>query len=349
MTETENATLMGSRDPKFPGEESVPHRHKLLGGGGLAPVKSSSAPLEGRTMRGWGAPSVELSPLSLLKLGAGASRLLGQLPTGTRVYLPALPADPPGVIDDALSLLCRETAGRLVPVPHVAAQRTGSVDDLERRLCNWQKNSADGVAEVLVVRGDAHAHHGTGAEAAVRGTGGAFSTTMELLQSGALQRCGVRVVGLCGHPEGVGGVCMEEALRGLLPKLSWASEAGLQASVVTQFCFDASATAAYVEALHGMDSSADVRLGVVSQSSRSLRQRMATRCGVAPPPPLLDSAPDCWPGGYLRELARWNAGHRADGTLALHVYPFGGPLPALEWWREAAGDPTLEGMLTPLV
>ena len=46
---------------------------------------------------GW---SLELSAPGLLKPGSGSARLLPLLPPSTRVYLPALPNDPPTAIEE---------------------------------------------------------------------------------------------------------------------------------------------------------------------------------------------------------------------------------------------------------
>ena len=142
-----------------------------------------------------------------LELGIDALRrsapLLSRIPAGTRIYLPALIDDPPSAIEEALGLLTRENSG-LVPVPHIAASREVSVASLESRMAAWQRVSSDRVREVLVVRGDREAHqHGATTSTKAAATGGPFRTSLELLETGALQRCGVELVHLCGHPEGI--------------------------------------------------------------------------------------------------------------------------------------------------
>ena len=142
-----------------------------------------------------------------LELGIDALRssapLLSRIPAGTRIYLPALIDDPPSAIEEALGLLTRENSG-LVPVPHIAASREVSVASLESRMAAWQRVSSDRVREVLVVHGDREAHqHGAATSTKAAATGGPFRTSLELLETGALQRCGVELVHLCGHPEGI--------------------------------------------------------------------------------------------------------------------------------------------------
>ena len=274
-----------------------------------------------RTTIGW---SLELGAVGLLKAGSASAALLARLPAGTRIYLPALPADPPTAIEEALGLLRRENAA-LVPVPHVAASREASGASLESRLAAWQRASADGVREVLVVRGDPHGHstdeRTAAAAAGGGGGGGSFRTSLELLETGVLQRCGVEAVSLCGHPEGIGaaGLSADAARAHLTAKLLWAGAAGVHARVVTQFCFDASTATAYVDALRADGVDVDVSLGIVSPDVKmETRKAMALRCGVARP-----AAGIATPA--LRGIAQWQFERgEAAGAQALHLYPFGG-------------------------
>lgn len=290
--------------------------------------------------------SVELAPSTLLKAGGGVARLLPALPSGTRVFLPSLPADPADAIEQSIALLRRSHAG-LVPVPHIPAQRVQSLAVLERQLTAWQRAAGDGViTEAMVVRGDAHGHStDQGAEAvAVPATSIAappFEHSLALLETGVLQRHGFDAVSLCGHPEGVGPLDAVAARAALRRKLEWADSAGVASRVVTQFCFDVGATTRFVDELR-RHHACPVSLGVVGPSSVSMRGRMATRCGVAPPAAASstshDDGHDGWPDGYVRELTRWHELH-GDG-VSVHVYPFGGVRRTLEWVGVATELPT---------
>ena len=291
--------------------------------------------------------SVELSPTTLLR--REGHLLPALLPHGTRVFLPALPADPPDAISQALGLLRREGRG-LVPVPHVAATRVASLDALERRLDAWQGAWGGALREVLVVRGDA-VGHSTSGEALTGAARGAFGCSLDLLQTNALQRGGFERVWMCGHPEGVAGVSAADARSALREKLSWADAEGVAAGVATQFCFDSATTLGWVDALRDEGSDCDVSLGVAGPASSELLRRMADRCEVAPPPSPAANAPpattdaDAWPWPYTRELARWQAARGAErGVQAFHLYPFGGLRPSLRWLRAASRDGATAGL-----
>lgn len=285
--------------------------------------------LEQRARIAW---SIELEPCGLLASAGAAppaspglplrSRLplLARLPAGTRVYLPWLPADPPSAIDDALSLIRQENPA-LVPVPHVCASRVESLESLDRRIAGWQRATSDGVREVMV------AFRGSG-EVMVRGSrrgdGASRDSGLWLLESGVLQRCGIRAVSLPGYPEasahsdgaaGHGGSPGAER-ETLAAMLSWASASAVEARVVSRFCFDVATTTAYVDSLRADGIDADVSVGLVGPDvSNARRRQLAAECGIAPP-----SSPYATP--YLRKLAVWQAERGAAlGAQALHLHP----------------------------
>lgn len=290
--------------------------------------------------------SVEVGTVGLLKAKSASAPLLSRLPAGTRVFLPALPADPPSAIEEALRLLRRENPA-LIPVPHIAASREPSLASLEERLAAWQRASGDSVREVLVVRGDPRGAHSTsGALVSAQPTAsGPFSTSLKLLETGVLQRSGVATVSLCGHPEGVGSLSPSAARSALAAKLCWADASGLSTRVVTQLCFFTGAATSFVDALRADGLTTDVSVGVVGPCGLPLRQRMAERCGVAEP-----TSPYVTP--FMRRLARWQAEREpAAGLQAIHLYPFGGLGPTLKWLRDFAEDEDFSnamGKLSPI-
>ena len=294
-------------------------------------------------MRGPIAWSLELGTVGLLKAGSASLPLLARLPANTKIYLPALPTDPPSAIEEALGLIKQHD---LEPIPHIAASREESISSLEKRLAAWQRASKDRVREVLVVRGDPRAHHGTEstATASTSNTGAAFGTSLELLESNVLQRCGIEAVSLCGHPEGIAAANLsaEAAQKHLKAKLQWADASGVRARVVTQFCFDTATATGYVDTLRADGLDVAVSIGIVGPDvSMDRRKKMAERCGVRPPE-----------NGFvtpsLRRLARWQA-ERGElaGAQMLHLYPFGGLRKCLAKMHDFTNDDSVEKDGTP--
>mmetsp|Transcript_10644 Transcript_10644/g.29452 ORF Transcript_10644/g.29452 Transcript_10644/m.29452 type:complete len:169 (-) Transcript_10644:244-750(-) len=133
-----------------------------------------------------------------------------------------------------------------------------------------------------------------------------------------------------------------QALCFLCRKLDYAARSGLQAHVVTQVCFDAATTTAYVDGLRGAGYKNHVSLGLVGPTKPEVLQRMATQCGVKPPRRLGSHQPssqgetieveESIPNHYLSHLATWQAARGTEkGAQAIHVYPFGGVKRTFEW------------------
>ena len=166
-------------------------------------------------------------------------------------------------------------------------------------------------------------------------TRAAFASSLELLETGALQRGGVETVALGGHPEGVGGLSEAAARAALAAKLRWADGAGVRARVVTQFSFDVPAVTAFVDALRADGLAHDVSVGLVGPCTLTVRERVARRCGVRPPRAAFVTS-------TMRALARWQAeraaADAASGAQALHLYPFGGLGRTLRWLHDVAQD-----------
>ncbi|HET9863316.1 MAG TPA: hypothetical protein VFP37_07715, partial [Steroidobacteraceae bacterium] len=106
------------------------------------------------------------------------------LPKGFPVYVANTPKTSP---DDVVRVALRLQELGLAASPHVIARRVADAGRLRGRL---RALAAGGVQQVLVVPGD------------VAIPDAAFSSTVELLESGVVQDAGIRRVGVAGHPEG---------------------------------------------------------------------------------------------------------------------------------------------------
>ena len=225
--------------------------------------------------------SIEISTTGLLKANSLAARVSPRLPAGVRIYLPALPQDPPDAIENALTLLRRENPG-LVPVPHIAASREPSVASLEARLAAWQRqrrrarrSSTAATASARTTRGlrrrrrrrrRARSPRASSCWRRARWRAAASRPSRSAATPRASRR---RAVGRRARRAQV------EARVGRREQRARARRA--------QFCFYTGQATSYVDALHADGVGADVSLGVVGPSSLALRQRMAERCGVAAP------------------------------------------------------------------
>jgi methylenetetrahydrofolate reductase (NADPH) len=265
--------------------------------------------------------SLEATPTQLARRGDLADRL----PAGTAVYLPALDKVPEAARVEAAAGLVR--AG-LRPVPHLAARRLAGTGELDDVLGAWRDV---GVADVLLIAGD------------LARPAGAFTSTLDVLATGLLERHGVRRLGVAGHPEGHPAADRGTLAAALEAKLAYARATGTEMWIVTQFAFEAGPLAAFEARLRDEGVTLPVRAGLPGPASTRTLMTYAWQCGVAVSARVLARRPSA-----ARLLGRWApdavvdalAAHRADAPASLigglHLFPFGGLEAALDWRDDAA-------------
>jgi methylenetetrahydrofolate reductase (NADPH) len=265
-----------------------------------------------------GACSIEISPRDEL----AGERLCEFLAPGRTVFV-----NHPGSVThhDIVAACAKLRRAGFEPVPHIAVRRLASFtqasDFLQRAAGEAQVGSA------LIIGGDPD--HPVGP----------FPDSFDLLASGLVERHGLRAVAFAGYPEGhprIAARALDEALRA---KVALARRQGLDASLVTQFGFDAAPILRWIAGLRAQDIDCPVRIGVAGPATVATLAKFAVRCGI---------------GASLRALAR---GHTAfarilaeagpdaliDALVAdedpggpidgLHLFTFGGIRRTTEWLR----------------
>jgi methylenetetrahydrofolate reductase (NADPH) len=282
------------------------------------PTATADAHLRARIAALIASASIEISPRD-----EWAGPRLGELfLAGTTVFV-----NYPGSVTyhDIVAACIRLRRAGFEPVPHVAARRLASftqADDFLRR--------AAGEAEVncvLLIGGDAAP------------PAGPFRDSLGLLASGVVERHGIQRTAFAGYPEGhplIGPQALDAALAA---KIALADRLGLEASVITQFGFEAEPIRRWLEALRARGITCPARVGVAGPASVATLAKFAVRCGI---------------GASLRALARGHtafarilaeaspdaliealvAGEAASRPLdGLHVFTFGGVRRTAEWVR----------------
>ena len=250
------------------------------------------------------------------------SRLRELLDPGRTVFV-----NYPGSVThhDIVAACARLRHAGFEPVPHIAVRRLASFTQANDFL---QRAAADaGVRRALIIGGDPD--HPIGP----------FPDSKDLLESGLVERHGLREVAFAGYPEGhprIASRALDEALRA---KVTLARRQGLEVSLVTQFGFDAAPVLRWIAALRAQNIVCPIRVGIAGPATVATLAKFAVRCGI---------------GASLRALAR---GHTAFarilaeagpdeliGALAaaedprwpvygLHVFTFGGVRRTAEWIR----------------
>jgi methylenetetrahydrofolate reductase (NADPH) len=243
------------------------------------------------------------------------------IPSGTRVYVSAVPARPPQeVLDSAIRL----RAAGFSPVPHVAARTFATTAALDEFLA--QLTSKADVERLLIIAGDRDRPAGD------------LRSSLEVIDGGLLQRRGIREIGIAGYPEGHPRISQHDLDRALMDKIAAAEATGIRVHIVTQFCFDAAAILQWIRRLRDFGLEHPVRVGLAGPTSLPALLRYARRCGVRASIEGLArqsglarqlfamTAPDT----LVQALAQARSDRRL-GMVKPHFFAFGGVAATARW------------------
>lgn len=264
--------------------------------------------------------SVELNPSQSKVVDAAVERL----DRGTEVFLTWIPgADPMGAVGPA-GLLRR--AG-IMPVPHIGARHLESAAQLAQ-LAERLAGEA-GVDRILMIGGD-------------RATpAGPYDSSLAVMQTEKFQKAGITRMAVAGFPEGNPNIPGPALDRALASKLDFAHKAGLELSIVTQFCFKAEPIVEWLRRIRSRGIEAPVRIGLAGPASIMTLARYAVRCGIGNSLHMLtehpsfaklltEKGPEPIIGGIATSLSGGN-GAKPSGIAGLHFYVFGGFNKTIDW------------------
>ena len=249
------------------------------------------------------------------------------LAAGTTVYVTFLPgAD----FADTVSVAARLRGEGFEPVPHLAARSLPSERFLDDQLARLVGEA--GVTHVLAIGG------------ATTRPVGSFSDSMQVLETGLLDRHGIRRIGVAGHPEGSPDIPEHAIAASIAWKNAFAERTDADFYIVTQFCFEAAPIIDWERRLRSQGSSLPIRIGIPGLATIKSLLAHAKECGVGPSMAILSrqarsirklltvSTPD--------RLVTALADHRAmdSGCLieGVHMYPLGGLRKTASWSRAVA-------------
>ncbi|HXC92228.1 MAG TPA: methylenetetrahydrofolate reductase [Stellaceae bacterium] len=268
-----------------------------------------------------GAASIEISPRD-----DPAREGLGELlAPGTTVFV-----NHPGSVThhDVVAACVRLRRAGFDPVPHVAVRRLASFTQARDFVQRAAGEAA--VSGVLLVGGDP-------AQAA-----GPFRDSADLLATGLVESHGIGRVAFAGYPEGHPSIDRRSLEARLRAKLALARRQGLDASIVTQFVFEAAPVDRWVRALRDDGIACPVRVGVAGPATVATLAKFAVRCGIGASLRALGRGQTAFarilaeatPDALVEALAAGaDRGAPVDG---LHLFTFGGVRRTAEWIRARA-------------
>ncbi len=256
-----------------------------------------------------------------------ADKLPQYFAAGTDVHVTFLP----GEDRDALEATCvRLRQDGYDPTPHLTARNFLDAADFEGHLSRLAAGA--GVTRALVISGD------------VDKPRGAFSTSLALMQTGLLQKHGIRAIRIAGHPEGHPSVTDSAVLdQALVDKVAYAKANGLAVEIVTQFCFEAAPIAAWLKHIRALGVDVPVRIGVAGPASTATLLKFAMRCGIGNSVRTLRRRGsaiaklmgDTDPTALLQELAPMLDERGLGPVSGIHIYLFGGMRKTADWLNAA--------------
>ena len=230
---------------------------------------------------------------------------------GSEVFIAALPTDPPERLVLAAAQLKRLG---LTPVPHIVARNTKNLEELDTSLGRLVNEA--GVDRVLVLAGDRDKPTGD------------FNAALQILDTGLISKHGISKIFLSWYPEGHPRISDEALVAARAAKLQAAAKAGLDVTLVSQFCFESAPIIATAKLIRSEGVKQPLRVGVAGPASRASLLKYAMICGVGASMRALKERPAArsmlgdTPEDLLVEVARAQAADPSLGITSVHFFTF---------------------------
>ena len=255
--------------------------------------------------------SIEVTPTGATKIES----FRDCLDPGTTVNVTFLPGTDPA---DTIAVCERLHNDGMRPVPHLAARSLRDADQLDELLSAYTARC--GVEEVLCIGG--------GVDSPV----GGFDATMQVLQTGLIQKHGIRHIGVAGHPEGSPDISDDEIAEALDAKNALAKAEGLNLYIETQFCFEADIVLEWEKRVRAAGNALPIRIGIPGPATIKTLFRFAQISGIGPSMRFISKQAKNVaklmtvqsPHLLLTGLAEGMAADKECLIRHFHYYPFGG-------------------------
>ena len=236
------------------------------------------------------------------------------MPKGSDIFIAAIPGETSDRVVAAAVQLAR---GGLKPMPHIVARNIASKADLDELLARLAGEA--GVDRCHVVGGDRDDPEGE------------FDASLQVIQTGLLQKHGVRRITIACYPEGHPRIPDPVLQHHLEAKLEACRTGGLEVALVSQFCFDAEPIIAMARRLRERGITAPLRAGVVGPADRAALIRYGLMCGVGASLRALKERHELarsviageTPEALLTEVALARQAEPSLGIAGAHFFTFG--------------------------
>lgn len=243
------------------------------------------------------------------------------IPPGTRINVTFLENE-----DLEMRATAAAAAKRLgfTPVPHISARRIKSQQMLEEYLSRLRDTGAS--ENVLVIGGDPTVPMGP------------YPESLAVIESGVLQRFGVRHVSMGGHPSGDPNIPADVLMPAIAQKAAALAKLDIPGAIITQVDFDSDRVLQWVAEVRSHGVELPIRVGVPGPASVKLLLGFASRLGISTSATIAKKyglsvtnlLGKAGPENFIRDLqAGLDPGKH--GEVKLHFYTFGGLAATSEW------------------
>lgn len=271
--------------------------------------------------------SVEISPTNEKIVDSAIERLDPK----TEVYLTWIPGEDPLKAVAPAGKLRR--AG-LYPVPHIGARHVESAAQLDDLFGNFV---GEGIDRFLLIGGEREKPLGP------------YDSTLQVMQSGLLQKHGIKCAKISGFPEGHPAIPEPVLAESMVAKMNYGRSLGLDLQIVTQFVFEGEPIAQWLRHIRRLGVDLPVRIGLAGPAGIATLTRYAMHCGVGNSIRALTKSASFGkllterdPEPVIRELLAEAPGGdpfaKPFGIGALHFYTFGGLKKTVEWIKSMRGN-----------
>ncbi|MCZ6771214.1 MAG: methylenetetrahydrofolate reductase, partial [Proteobacteria bacterium] len=245
------------------------------------------------------------------------------LPTGGRIYVNAVAGENP---EARITTAAQLTAYGYQPVPHIAARRMRTVEELDDYLAGFVQRA--GVSEILVIGGD------------VTEPLGPYGDALDVIASGLPAKHGIRRIGIAGYPDGHPDIETTALNRALETKLAACRKTATDPYIVTQFSFQARSIIDWCRATHDKHPDLRIHAGIPGPAKLRTLMRFARICGVqssmkkllANKKTGLDLLRGAAPWEQLEAIGQYRL--ETGRPLSAHLFTFGGLTETVSWLQQ---------------
>lgn len=266
--------------------------------------------------------SIEVMPRTLAKI----NNLSGIFPDGTRVYIAHIEGTD---IRDMVHAARRLGEANYDVMPHFPARLIPDTATFKSWL-NMYKQEAN-VEQALLLGGGVNSPKGD------------LDSSMQLVETGLLDKLGFSRIHFAGHPEGNkdidadgGSKIVDEALAW---KQAFTERSDAETALVTQFVFEATPLITWSKRIAEAGVNIPIHVGLAGPAKLQTLIRFSIACGVGPSLKVLKKrASDLTklllpytPDAVAADLAAHIQNTPNTNIQSTHLFPLGGILPSVTW------------------